>query len=40
LHAIAGLEGQFEESLVTHRAHRGDEVMKDGSAAGVTVFGT
>src|SRR6201993_3192336 len=40
LHAIAGLEGQFEEGLVTDRAHRGDEVMKDGSATGVTVFGT
>src|SRR6516164_11736930 len=40
LHAIARFEGQFEEGLVTHRAHRGYEVMKDGSAPGVTVFGT
>src|SRR6266478_1268633 len=40
LHAIARFEGQFEERLVTHRTHRGNEVMKDGSAAGVTVFGT
>jgi hypothetical protein len=38
LHTVASFEGQFEEGLVTHRTHRGDEVLEDGSAAAVTVF--
>src|SRR4029077_4989572 len=38
LQAIARFEGQFEECLVTRRAHRGNKVMENRSAAGVTVF--
>jgi hypothetical protein len=40
LHTVASFEGQFQEGLVTHRPHRGNELVKDGSAAGVTVLGT
>src|ERR1700726_1502136 len=38
LHAIARFKGQFEERLVADRPYCGYEVVKDRSAAGVTMF--
>src|SRR5258708_6620937 len=38
LEAIARLEGQLQEGLLTHRPYRGDELLEDRPASGITMF--
>ena len=39
LHAVAGLEGEFEEGGMASGTHFGDERVEDAFAAGVTALG-